>query len=49
VAVTVGSLRYWLFVTAGGITRPHGQTTIKLAMPPKERDWWHRLWNKLLS
>ena len=48
-AVTVGSLRYWLFVTAGVLTHPQGQTTIKLAVPPKERDWWHRLWDKLLS
>jgi hypothetical protein len=48
-AVTVGSLRYWLFVTAGGISQPQGQTTIKLAVPPKDRDWWHRLWDKLLS
>jgi len=48
-AVTIGSLRYWLFVTPGVFSRPQGQTTIKLAVPPKERDWWHRLWNKLLS
>ena len=48
-AVTVGSLRYWLFVTAGILSQPQGQTTIKLAVPPKERDWWHRLWDKLLS
>jgi len=48
-AVTVGSLRYWLFVRAGVLTHPQGQTTIKLAVPRKERDWWHRLWDKLLS
>jgi hypothetical protein len=48
-AVTVGSLRYWLFVTAGVLCQPQGQTTLKLAVPLKERDWWHRLWNKLLS
>ena len=48
-AVTVASLRYWLFVTAGVLSQPQGQTTIKLAVPPKERDWWHRLWDKLLS
>jgi len=48
-AVTLGSLRYWLFVTAGIISRPQGQTTIKLAVPIKERDWWRRLWDKLLS
>ena len=48
-AVTVGSLRYWLFVTAGVLSQPQGQITIKLAVPSKERDWWHRLWDKLLS
>lgn len=42
-AVTLGSLRFWLFVTAGIISRPHGQTTIKLAVPPHERDWWRNL------
>jgi len=48
-AVTVGSLRYWLFVTAGVISQPQGQTTIKLAVPRKEREWWRRLWDKLQS
>jgi hypothetical protein len=48
-AVTLGSLRYWLFVTAGIISRPQGRTTIKLAVPLRERDWWHGLWDKLLS
>jgi hypothetical protein len=48
-AVTISSLRYWLFVTAGVISQPQGRTTIKLAVPAKERDWWRRLWDKLLS
>ena len=48
-AVTLGSLRYWLFVNAGIISRPHGQTTIKLAVPHQERDCWRALWEKLLS
>ena len=48
-AVTLGSLRYWLFVTAGVISHPQGKTTIKLAVPTRERDWWRRLWEKLLS
>ena len=47
--VTVGSLRYWLFVTAGVLSQPQDQTTLKLAVPPEERDWWRRLWDKLLS
>lgn len=48
-AVTLGSLRYWLFVTAGVISHGQGRTTIKLAVPQKERDWWRKLWEKLLS
>lgn len=48
-AVTIGSLRYWLFVTAGVISHRGRRTTIKLAVPPKEKDWWRRLWEKLLS
>jgi len=48
-AVTLGSLRYWIFVTAGVISHAQGQTTIKLAVPQKERAWWQRLWEKLLS
>ena len=37
--MTIHSLRFWLLVTAGVISRPAGQTTIKLAVPPRERDW----------
>jgi Transposase DDE domain group 1 len=47
--VTIHSLRFWLFVTPGLITHPAGKTTIKLAVPPRERDWWTRLWEKILS
>jgi len=47
--VTIQSLRFWLFVTPGIITHPAGKTTIKLAVPPRERDWWSRLWEKILS
>jgi hypothetical protein len=46
--VTIHSLRFWLFVTPGLITHPAGKTTIKLAVPPRERDWWSRLWEKIL-
>jgi hypothetical protein len=48
-AVTIGTLRFWIFVTAGVISHAQGKTTIRLAVPPKERDWWCRLWDKLLS
>jgi hypothetical protein len=47
--VTIHSLRFWLFITPGLITHPAGKTTIKLAVPPRERDWWSRLWEKILS
>jgi hypothetical protein len=47
--VTIQSLRFWLFVTAGIITHPQGKTTIKLAVPPRERNWWNGLWEKILS
>jgi hypothetical protein len=47
--MTVQSLRYWLFVTAGVLSHPGGKTTIKLAVPEKERDWWRRVWGKILS
>ena len=47
--VTVASLRFWLFITPGLIAHPAGKTTIKLAVPPRERDWWTRLWDKILS
>ncbi|MBK9991439.1 MAG: hypothetical protein IPP19_12070 [Verrucomicrobia bacterium] len=47
--VTIQSLRFWLFITPGIIAHPAGKTTIKLAVPPRERDWWSRLWDKVLS
>ncbi len=46
--VTIHSLRVWLFSTPGIIAIPAGKTTIKLAVPPRERDWWSRLWGKIL-
>ena len=47
--VTLRNLRFWLFVTAGVLSHPAGKTTIKLAVPERERDWWRRLWEKILS
>ena len=47
--VTLRNLRFWLFVTAGVLSHPAGRTTIKLAVPERERDWWRRLWEKILS
>lgn len=47
--VTITSLRFWLFVTAGVLSHPGGKTTVKLAVPERERGWWRRLWEKILS
>ena len=47
--VTIHSLRFWLFVTAGVLSYAQGKTTIKLAVPHRERAWWRRLWEKILS
>ncbi len=47
--VTIQSLRFWLFVTAGALSYPGGKTTLKLAVPPREKAWWQRLWEKILS
>jgi hypothetical protein len=47
--VTIHSLRFWLFVTAGVLSYAQGKTTIKLSVPTRERNWWHRLWKKILS
>lgn len=47
--VTIHSLRFWLFVTAGVLSHPGGKTTVKLAVPVRERGWWRRLWEKILS
>jgi hypothetical protein len=47
--VTIHSLRFWLFITAGVLSYPKGKTTIKLAVPERERAWWQRLWEKIIS
>lgn len=47
--VTIHSLRFWLFITAGVISHPGGKTMVKLAVPKRERGWWRRLWEKILS
>ena len=47
--VSLRNLRFWLFVTAGVRSHPAGKTTIKLAVPRRERDWWRCLWEKISS
>ena len=45
--VSLGSLRFRLFITAGKLVQPQGRKTLRLAVPPGERDWWRRVWEKL--
>lgn len=47
--VTAATLRFRLFTTGGIISRSGGRTTIRLAVPPAQRDWWRTLFEKLLS
>jgi hypothetical protein len=47
--VTLCNLRFWLFVPTGLLSHPAGKTTVKLAVPQRERAWWRRLWEKILS
>jgi hypothetical protein len=43
--MTIGTLRCCLFVTAEVMRLAQVNTTIRLAVPDKERDWWRRLWD----
>lgn len=47
--VTANTLRFRLFTTGGIVSRTGGITTIRLAVPHYERDWWRRLFEKLLN
>lgn len=47
--VTAATLRFRLFTTGGIISQSGGRTTIRLAVPPEQRDWWRTLFEKLLS
>lgn len=47
--VTVGTLRYWLFVTAGALGSHARKKTLKFAVPKSQRAWWERLWAKIAS
>ena len=47
--VTVGTLRYWLFVTAGVLGNHARERTLKFAVPKSQRPWWERLWAKIAS
>ena len=47
--VTASTLRFRLFTTGGIISNTGGRTTIRLAVPPNQRNWWRRLYEKLTS
>lgn len=47
--VTIGTLRYWLFVTAGILGNHARQKTLKFAVPPSHREWWQQVWEKVTS
>ena len=47
--VTASTLRFRLFTTGGVISNAGGRTTIRLAVPVDQRDWWRNLYEKLLG
>jgi hypothetical protein len=46
--VAIQSLRFWIFVSDGLISRPQGQIISKFASPKSESARWKRLWEKIL-
>jgi len=47
--VTIGTLRFRLFCTAGILSHGQGRTTVKLGVPLENQPWWRQIWEKLLS
>jgi hypothetical protein len=47
--LNIGTLRFRLFSTAGIISQSQGQATIKLGVAIQKRDWWRKVWEKILS
>jgi hypothetical protein len=47
--VTIGTLRFRLFSTAGILSHAQGTTHIKMGVPLQNRPWWRAIWEKLLS
>jgi len=47
--VTIGTLRFRLFSTAGILSHAQGRTHIKLGIPLQNRPWWRAIWEKLLA
>ena len=46
--LTIGTLRFRLFSTAGILSHAQGGTHIKLGIPLRNRPWWRAIWEKLL-
>jgi DNA-directed RNA polymerase subunit N (RpoN/RPB10) len=47
--MTIQTLRFRLFRSAGIISYGQGRTTIRLGIPPEFRTWWAEVWEKILS
>ena len=47
--VTIGTLRFRLFCTAGIINHAQGTTHINMGIPLQNRPWWRGIWEKILS
>ena len=45
--ITAKTMRYWIFVTAGCLTSHARNRVLQLAIPPGQRDWWRRVWEKI--
>lgn len=45
--ITTKSMRYWMFVTAGALVSHARKRILELAIPPGQRDWWRRVWEKI--
>lgn len=46
--VTIQTLRYRLFRSAGVLSYRQGRTTIRLGIPEAQRVWWAEVWEKIL-
>jgi hypothetical protein len=47
--VTIGTLRFRLFSTAGILSHAQGGTHVKMGIPLQNRTWWRTIWEKLLA
>jgi hypothetical protein len=47
--VNIATLRVRLFSTAGIISLSQGQPTIKMGVRIQNREWWRRIWDKILA